>query len=309
MDAWNNQAFWADTGLTPLALLCGVLACALAIGVGVFLAKRQARAYGSTTTSPGHLPEVTFFDYGDMRFLHLGTPSVQGSMKLSKPFDIHLEYLQRMMAWLLFVDVNRVSHLHAMQLGLGAAALTKFCHKHLNMQTTAIELNPQVIATCRLWFHLPEDTARLKVLLADAAEVATQSQWRGAVDVLQVDLYDQEAASPVLDSEDFYRNCRDMLTPEGCMSVNIYGHAANDDKSMQKITAAFGTDAVWAFKPTPAGNTVVLAFRAPKRVDSHSLLSQAQAIEARWPLPATKWLKALRQRQGLTHTISDTHSQ
>ena len=48
------------------------------------------------------LPEVNFSDWGDVRYLHLGTEWVQGSMKLDAPFDIELEYVQRMMAWLLF---------------------------------------------------------------------------------------------------------------------------------------------------------------------------------------------------------------
>ena len=109
------------------------------------------------------LPEVNFSDYGDTRYLHLGTPWVQGSMKIDKPFDIDLEYVQRMMAWLLFTNIEQVSQRHAMQLGLGAAALTKFCHKHLRMHTTAIELNPQVVAACRLWFKLPADSAKLQV--------------------------------------------------------------------------------------------------------------------------------------------------
>lgn len=71
------------------------------------------------------------------------------------------------------------------------------------MQTTAIELNPEVIATCRRCFELPADNARLRVVLGDAAEAVKNSMWRANVDVLQVDLYDQDAARPVLDSEDF----------------------------------------------------------------------------------------------------------
>jgi spermidine synthase len=89
-------------------------------------------------------------------------------MKISQPFEIHLDYVQRMMGWLLFTDLERVSQLRAMQLGLGAASLTKFCHKQLGMDTTSVELNPEVIATCRRSFHLPLDNARLQVLLADA---------------------------------------------------------------------------------------------------------------------------------------------
>ena len=63
-------------------------------------------------------------------------------MRVAAPFDIELEYVQRMMAWLLFVEPAEVPRLQALQLGLGAGALTKFCYKKLRMHTSAIELNP-----------------------------------------------------------------------------------------------------------------------------------------------------------------------
>ncbi len=271
--------------------LQALLACAAAIGMGALFARKQARAFkGQDKLGP---PTVTFADYGDMRFLHLGTPWVQGSMKISKPYDIHLEYVQRMMGWMMFHDLDQVRHLHAMQLGLGAAALTKFCHVQLGMQTTAVELNPQVITTCKSWFNLPEDNAKLQVLLADAADIASSHEWHEKIDVLQVDLYDQEAARPALDSEAFYADCRQLLTQQGCMAVNVYGRDSSLETSLQRMAKAFGKDALWAFRPTTAGNTIVLAFRTPRAVDKTALLSQAKQIEMRWPLPATKWLNVL----------------
>jgi spermidine synthase len=116
------------------------------------------------------LPEVNFSDYNGVRCLHLGTEWVQGSMKLDDPYEIELEYVQRMMAWLLFVEPTQVATRHAMQLGLGAGALTKFCRRQLRMKTTVIELNPQVLVACRGWFKLPPDDARLQVVMADAAQ-------------------------------------------------------------------------------------------------------------------------------------------
>ena len=130
----------------------------------------MARKETSNPLPEAELPEVNFSDYGDIRYLHLGTQWVQGSMLLDKPFDIELEYVQRMMVWLLLAESGPVAARHAMQLGLGSAALTKFCYKKLKMKTTAIELNPQVLAACRLWFKLPADDLRLKVILADAAQ-------------------------------------------------------------------------------------------------------------------------------------------
>jgi spermidine synthase len=291
--------FNLDVNLTPIDLVLGLAACALAVAMGVFLAKKQTRAFqgdahaASTLVQQDNLPAVTFADYGDMRFLHLGTPAVQGSMKLSKPFDIHLDYVQRMMAWLLLTPLDQVQHMRAMQLGLGAASLTKFCHHHLGMHTTAIELNPQVIDTCRRWFNLPKDDTRLRVVLGDAGQAIQHDEWQGKIDVLQVDLYDQEAAQPVLDSEAFYRDCRNLLSTQGYMTVNLFGSALSYPASLQKISAAFGDDAIWAFKPTTAGNTIVLAFRTPQAFDAAALSAQAQEIEARWPVPASKWLKVL----------------
>src|SRR5207244_85330 len=143
-------------------------------------------------------------------------------------------------AWLLFVDPTTVSQRHAMQLGLGAASLTKFCWRKLRMKTTAIELNPQVIAACRLWFKLPADDARLSVILGDAAEVAAHEHWRGQVDALQVDLYDHEAAAPVLDSEAFYADCRQLLTEDGCMTVNLVRRSSRYEQTPAKIAPGFG---------------------------------------------------------------------
>jgi spermidine synthase len=245
-------------------------------------------------TQTASLPEVNFSDQGDVRYLHLGTEWVQGSMLLDKPFEIELEYVQRMMAWLLFVEPTSVARRHAMQLGLGAASLTKFCHRKLRMKTTAIELNPQVVAACRLWFKLPADDSRLSVVLGDAAEVAAHEHWRGQVDALQVDLYDHEAAAPVLDSEDFYLDCRRLLTEDGVMTVNLFGRSSSYTQSLSKITAAFGPGTVWAFKPTREGNTIVLALRAPQRPDRAQLAARAETIETRWGLPARKWLRVFK---------------
>ena len=241
------------------------------------------------------LPDVSFSDHGDIRYLHLGsTDWVQGSMRMDEPFELHLEYVQRMMAWLLFTDPAGVGKRHAMQLGLGAASLTKFCRRKLRMKTTAIELNPQVVAACRLWFKLPADDERLAVVLGDAAEVAAHVYWRGQVDALQVDLYDHDAAAPVVDSAAFYADCRRLLTEDGCMTVNLFGRSSSYEESLKKIVAAFGIDCVWAFKPTREGNTIVLALREPRHPARPALAERAETIQTRWGLPASKWLRVFK---------------
>ena len=240
------------------------------------------------------LPQVTCSDDGPLRHLHLGTQWIQGSMRVRAPLVLVHEYIQRMMAWLLFAPAQDVTELHALQLGLGAGSLTKFCHQKLGMRSSVIELNPEVLAACRAWFRLPHDDAQLRVVLADAAQEIRQPQSLGTVDALQVDLYDHEAAAPVLDSLPFYQHCRALLTPQGGMTVNLFGRASSFARSVEKISAAFGERAVWAFKPTREGNTVVLAQRTPLRPPRAELLQRAVVIEERWSLPATKWVRGLR---------------
>lgn len=253
--------------------------------------KEGANAAARKRSPVQTLPEVTISEDSEVRFLHLGTEWIQGSMLLDAPFDIELDYVQRMMAWLLFVEPDSLGKRRALQLGLGSAALTKFCFKKLRMDTTAIEINPQVLVVCRSWFKLPADGPKLRVVLADAGEEIRRADHLGAYDALQVDLYDHEAAAPVLDSPDFYADCRNALTDDGCLTVNLFGRDASYERSLQSLCAAFGEDAVWAFKPTREGNTVVLAQRTPSRPTRMQLLARAEAVQERWGLPAVKWMK------------------
>jgi len=107
-------------------------------------------------------------------------------------------------------------------------------------------------------------------------------------------LYDQEAAAPVLDDADFYGQCKQLLTSQGCMVVNLFGRSASYEKSLAHIAQAFGERALWTFKPTKEGNTVVLAHAQPVNADTELLQARAEAIQTRFNLPAPLWLKALK---------------
>jgi spermidine synthase len=243
---------------------------------------------------PPALPRVTISEHQGVRDLHLDSPWIQGSMRIRAPFEIELEYVQRMMVWLLFFEFDTLAQRHAMQLGLGAAAITKFCHKRLRMRTTAIELNPEVIAACRGWFHLPADDRRLTVIEADAARVVQDAERWQTVDALSVDLYDHDAAAPVLDDEAFYAGCRHLLVDGGVMTVNLFGRAASFARSSERVASVFGRDQVWSMRPTKEGNTVLIGGRGVAVPSRETLTARAATIEDRCGLPARKWLRMVR---------------
>ncbi|RTL42315.1 MAG: spermidine synthase [Burkholderiales bacterium] len=237
---------------------------------------------------------ATLSEFDGVRFLHLDSIWVQGAMRIRKPDQLELEYIQRMCAWLLWRDPSSLSGGHAVQLGLGAAALTRFCHGQLKMRTTAVEINPEVIAACRQWFRLPANDARLTVVNADAAAWVADDANLQTVDVLNVDLYDHDAAAPVLDDEAFYAACRGVLADGGLMTVNLFGRSASFARSALRIARAFGSDQVWSLAPTKEGNTVVVAARGVQVPHRDILEQRAHTLESRYKLPARKWLRLVR---------------
>jgi spermidine synthase len=237
---------------------------------------------------------ATLSEFEGVRYLHLGTPWVQGAMRVRKPHTIELDYVQRMMVWMLFREGGKLTKGHAVQLGLGSAAITRFCHRNLRMKTTAVELNPTVIDACRIWFHLPADDARLKVLNQDAADYVADPENAETADVLNVDLYDHDAASPVLDDQGFYDACRRLLADGGVMTVNLFGRDASFEQSARRIATAFGAQSVLAMRPTKEGNTVVIAVKNLTFPDRDMLAARAENIETRFGLPARKWLRMIR---------------
>lgn len=78
------------------------------------------------------------------------------------------------------------------------------------------------------------------------------------------------------------------------MTVNLFGRSSSYERSLEQMAAAFGAEALWAFRPTREGNTVVLAQRTPQAPRREDLAARAQAIQTRWGLPAAKWLRVFK---------------
>lgn len=78
------------------------------------------------------------------------------------------------------------------------------------------------------------------------------------------------------------------------MTVNLFGRSSSFDRSVDRIAAAFGREAIWAFKATREGNTVVLAQRTVQRPARAVLAERAEIIQTHWGLPAPKWLRGFK---------------
>jgi spermidine synthase len=236
---------------------------------------------------------VTLSEEDGVRYLHFGTEWVQGAMRVARPFALELEYQRQMMAIALLQPVPR----RIVQLGLGAAALTKFCYRHLpEAEVVTVELSAEVIAVARSAFRLPPDDDRLTVVEADAREFISDPRRRGRADWLQVDLYDAAARGPVHDDVEFYRACRRALSPSGVACFNLFGRRF--DPSFEAICAAFG-DRALVLPEIEHGNRIVIALAAAVSLPFSAIYERALELEARWKLPARRWVAGLRAENGL----------
>jgi spermidine synthase len=238
---------------------------------------------------------VTFSEEGGVRYLHFGTEWVQGAMRLRKPDHLELEYAQQMMSWLLFLETPQ----RIVQLGLGAASLTKFTHRFLKRaKVEAIELNPAVVVAARTMFELPPDDARLTVREADAWDFVNDRANHRTIGALQIDVYDATARGPVLDSVAFYRAVRACLTQAGIATVNLFGDHPSFVRNMKRLNEAFDGRVV-ALPEVHEGNRIALAFSGPALEVPFALLKQrAKLIEKELGLPARQWLKGLQASTG-----------
>ncbi|MDN2670436.1 MULTISPECIES: spermidine synthase [unclassified Janthinobacterium] len=239
---------------------------------------------------PRYAP-VTLSEMDGVRYLHFGTEWVQGAMRIRKPDWPELEYAQQMMAWMLWIEQPQ----RLAQLGLGTAALTKFCYRQFpQAQVEAIELNPSVITICASMFKLPPNDERLHVREMDALDYVNDEANHGTLDALQVDLYDATARGPVLDSAEFYSACCACLAPHGIMTVNLFGDHPSYAKNIKAMKFAF--EQVICLPEVHDGNVVAIAFKTKVALDAEAqaaLLERAKQIVAETKLPAKSWVKGI----------------
>ncbi|MBP6020956.1 MAG: spermidine synthase [Burkholderiaceae bacterium] len=231
---------------------------------------------------------VSLVEEDGVRYLHFGTPWVQGAMRLDDPYGIEIEYLQQMMMWMLF----KPQPAHIVQLGLGAASLSKFCWRRFpDAKITTVELQQAVIDICRNAFELPANNDRLNVVAMDAMDFVLDTANHGTVDILQVDLYDAHARGPVLSSAEFYRACAQCLTPDGIITVNLFCDYPEHHHHLGLMDQAF--HAVAWLPEVHDSNIVAIGFKHASAIDFSDLSKQADLIREQTGLPAQTWVDGL----------------
>lgn len=216
-----------------------------------------------------------------VRYLHFGSSWIQGAMRIGRPFALELDYTREMMVPLLLHGDDWPRKV--LQVGLGAASVTKFLHRHRpQAKQTVIEIEPRVEAAARQFFKLPDDPARIEIRYGDGADFMAGSKQR--YDLILVDGFDADARSGRLDTLPFYLDCRARLAQDGLLCVNLLSRRRDFSKSVKRLEEAFDGRAI-AFPSCDSGNAIALGAAgvapAPARCVPSGTLDELKAAATR----------------------------
>jgi spermidine synthase len=184
---------------------------------------------------------------------------VQGAMRIARPWSLELEYTREMMlALALRADTEWPRNV--LQVGLGAASLTKFLYRHRpQCHQTIVEINPAVVPVAYQMFKLPFDDVRIQIEIADGiAWMQNSATKREKFDLITVDGYDHNARFGGLGTEAFYRDCRSRLSRQGLLALNLFGRARGYARQLDNLEKAFD-GRILALAANDEGNAVAFA--------------------------------------------------
>ncbi len=228
-----------------------------------------------------------------VRYLHFGSEWIQGAMRIARPYSLELEYTREMMLPLLFAP-DEAWPARVLIIGLGAASVTKFLHRHCpGAHLTVVEIDARVPAVATHHFRLPDEDARLRIVIDDGAKFVARSDqsW----DLILVDGYDHRARANSLDTVAFHRDCRARLATGGRVCLNLFGRTRGFRVSAQRILDAYDGRAL-VLPSLNEGNAICVASaEAGGDISMDALRSRATALRSRTGLNLAPTLSRMEQ--------------
>lgn len=223
------------------------------------------------------MPKIEISEERGVRYLHFGSPWVQGAMRIARPYALELEYTRDLMFPLLLHGDEWPARV--LQVGLGTASVTKFLYRHRpQARITVVEIAEQVVMAAYQYFRLPEPSERLAVQIAEGHDYLAGTSRK--FDLIVVDGFDEKGRAGMLDSAPFYANCHARLSRHGALAVNLVTRTRGVRPSLDRMRSAFG-DRVLALAPSEAGNIVAIAAAGEEVEESwEALRKRAASVRA-----------------------------
>ncbi len=247
----EESAETAAAGATPLATMgvtvVTVVAAAVlgAVVLWQFAPAGSTNAYGETILfrADTQYHRITVTEDDMTRHLRFDK-SHQSAIDLADPFVSRIEYPNYMhLAMAVKPDAKRV-----LVLGLGGGAITKrYWHDYPGVSVDSVEIDPVVVDVAEKYFGLPDDP-RLRTFTEDARRyVQTTDE---TYDVVIVDAYYSDSLPFHLTTEEFLREVKAHMAPDGVIAYNVISSAEGNGSDLFRSmyrTAGGVWDRLWVF--------------------------------------------------------------
>jgi spermidine synthase len=213
-----------------------------------------------------------------VRYLLFNPHWIQGAMRLGRPWSLELDYTREMMMALL-MRPHRGWPRSVLQVGLGAASITRFLYRNLpEAKLEVVEIDPEVVLNAWQFFRLPEESERLKIEIGDGYRYMATT--RRQFDLILVDGFDANGRAGKLHTLPFYRLCRGRLNDGGMMVTNLLSRRKRAKADADPIRKAFD-NRVLVLPPCDANTVVVATAGAPIRLSFDKLRVSARSLRSR----------------------------
>ncbi|NJN83863.1 MAG: fused MFS/spermidine synthase [Caldilineaceae bacterium] len=211
---------------------------------------------------------------------------IQSEMDLDDPLSLVDPYSQAAMLALLWNPKPKRIYFA----GFGAGRVPMILHHYFPQATIdCAEIEPTVVTVAERFFGAKLDN-RLRVQIEDGRVWLAQHE--GHFDMMMVDVFLDNGYSPYrLSTVEFYELCRDRLTPDGVLIVNMLAEDSYLAERLQSLGRVFKTIYVC---PIQEENNVVIAHNCGE-VEQESLVDKAAALQGihRFNFPFARHIPSL----------------
>ncbi len=252
-------------------------------------AARKQQRYGGGLIFEHESPwgKIEIIDQGSKRELHLGTPVVQTAIHSTAPWQPAMEYAGCLALAALFPPRPQKSLL----LGLGGGSLlTTLIYALPDCRFEAVELHPQLAPLAERFFGLPQGPGLTH--FTQEAQKFTQKAEAGSYDLIYLDLFGPQGATPHLRDFSFLKNLYELLTPQGFISLNLWNKPKKAfQQSLGYLQQLFGSVALVSMQETQ--NLVAFAAKQGQWPQLSHLVQAAEQLDQNLQIGLSEKLERL----------------
>jgi len=185
--------------------------------------------------------------------MHIGSITIQSSMRLDNPYHLELDYTQAMSMAALFLESPK----EILCIGLGGGTMPKFFYRlFTNAKLTILELNPKVIQIAKHFFKLPI-SKRFNILQGDGVQYINEVDKK--YDLLISDAFEDYGLPDEFCTISYFESCRNVLSEKGVFMINLFGSDPKTPLYRDRINLVFDRQVLYV-ESNKLGNVIVFAF-------------------------------------------------